>query len=464
MKTKPVHYVLGALLFSTLSSPLSTTFAQGSLTPPGAPSPTMKTLDQVEARTPISSLPFAINASGSYYLTQNLNVTNGNAITITANGVTLNLNGFIITSSAASATGTAILINGGLRDISILNGYIQGGVTNNLGTYSGSGFANGILVGSGPTTDNSLISRVSVSGCLFFGISLRGTSSESAGTVEGCAVKTVGQTGIAAQTVTGSSAVDCGTTGISASMVSNCRGDGRNTGIAGTTVSQSIGKNTGTNGIGIHVQSSAQNCDGDGSDGGIYGDFGATIVNCVGHGSGPPGSTGFGIFSAGGIISQCRANLCSNNGIVSQGGTVSDCTANENAGFGIEIQFGTGDVGATVTGCHVQANQLSGIYVNAPGSKVAGNTCKNNNTANSSFHAGIFVNDANNRIEDNHIFGSGYAGISVSSFYSGNIVIKNSVQGNGANNYLTPGNQVVGIIINTTGTITNSNPWANFSF
>jgi hypothetical protein len=43
-------------------------------------------------------------------------------------------------------------------------------------------------------------------------------------------------------------------------------------------------------------------------------------------------------------------------------------------------------------------------------------------------------------------------------------VIKNSVSGNGANNYLTPGSQIVGPLITTTGTITNSNPWANFSF
>jgi hypothetical protein len=101
-------------------------FAQGSLAPPGAPAPTMKTLDQIEARAPISTLPFAISTSGSSYLTKNLGVTTGNAITISVNNVTLDLNGFTISSSASPAGGTAIAPNGSLTDITILNGHIVG--------------------------------------------------------------------------------------------------------------------------------------------------------------------------------------------------------------------------------------------------------------------------------------------------------------------------------------------------
>ncbi|MFA6172510.1 MAG: right-handed parallel beta-helix repeat-containing protein [Kiritimatiellales bacterium] len=73
-------------------------FAQGSLTPPGAPAPVMKTLDQIESRTAIMEIPYVISEPGSYYLTTNLNSTGG-GIDIQANHVSLDFNGFTITGS-----------------------------------------------------------------------------------------------------------------------------------------------------------------------------------------------------------------------------------------------------------------------------------------------------------------------------------------------------------------------------
>ena len=51
-------------------------FGQGSLAPPVAPQPSMRSLDQIEPRTPILSPPFTINTGGSYYLTGNVIVSN----------------------------------------------------------------------------------------------------------------------------------------------------------------------------------------------------------------------------------------------------------------------------------------------------------------------------------------------------------------------------------------------------
>ncbi len=85
---------LAALLLSILNSPLSTAFAQGSLTPPGTPAPTMKTFDEIEPRIniqrAINPLPtdasnqFIINTPGSYYLTANLAVAKTNGIHVIA--------------------------------------------------------------------------------------------------------------------------------------------------------------------------------------------------------------------------------------------------------------------------------------------------------------------------------------------------------------------------------------------
>jgi len=62
--TKKTARLLPVALFLT-SRPCA---AQGPLTPSGAPEPTMKTLGQVDPRTPISSLPYTIDPPGSYYV------------------------------------------------------------------------------------------------------------------------------------------------------------------------------------------------------------------------------------------------------------------------------------------------------------------------------------------------------------------------------------------------------------
>ena len=193
----------------------------------------MKSLDQIEARTPISSLPFTINTGGSYYLTKSLNIASGDAITISASGVTVDLNGFEVTSTESSPAHSGILIGSGLANIRVMNGLIRGNVILSGNSFSGSGFANGILA-SGTSPVNVTISNVSVSGCLSTGIYLLG-----AGLVESCNVTTIGGLGINAATVIYHPANKCGTSGINAISVTGCSVSltlGGDDGITGETV------------------------------------------------------------------------------------------------------------------------------------------------------------------------------------------------------------------------------------
>lgn len=96
----------------------------GDLNPPGKPASTMKTLDEVEARIPITSLPLSITASGSYYLTGDFTVAAGSGILIAADNVTLDLNGYALISSG-SGSGSGIAVNNPQVNIHIKNGTIR---------------------------------------------------------------------------------------------------------------------------------------------------------------------------------------------------------------------------------------------------------------------------------------------------------------------------------------------------
>lgn len=228
---KPIRTVIALLASFTTSNHCA--FAQGPLTPTSGPATTMKTLQQIEPRTDLAKVDGVFLASmhritdpGSYYLTDNIDVTAFHGIEIAASGVTLDLNGFsLFRSSTGASAGAAILINtDNLTNIVIKNGHITSGVTFNSTAdgdqFTGSGFDSGIRTDAVFSPDNIRISQVHISGCNIDGINL-GLSVSN--TVENCSVKVAGSVGIRAGGVHHSTAIDCGSTGIFATgNVSDC--------------------------------------------------------------------------------------------------------------------------------------------------------------------------------------------------------------------------------------------------
>ena len=100
----------------------------GGLEPSAAPAPTMKTLVEIEPRIPISQadIPKTISAPGSYYLTENVNISAaGIAITVDANDVTIDLAGFVLSGSGPGSGTSYGIYMSGRSNVEIRNGTVR---------------------------------------------------------------------------------------------------------------------------------------------------------------------------------------------------------------------------------------------------------------------------------------------------------------------------------------------------
>ena len=435
----------------------SIAFGQGGLTPPGTPTPSMKTLQQVEPRIDVATLAgnstahYVINQAGSYYLSENLSVTNTTGILINAIGVTLDLNGFEILRTTGNQGGYAIFIHAKMDHTTIYNGSILGG------------FEYGIYANPSISPVGYSLKDLTVSGCSSCGI-----FTGSASRLFNCLAHN--NTGIGIQVGYGSLLSGCcahknqGTYGLYANR--------------GSTLSECTAyDNQGDYGIYAGAGSTLSGCAAHNNQGiyGIYTDPGSTLSGCVAYNN----QGKYGIYAGeGSCISECVAKNNIGGGsytygiYAENGSTISRCSShyNRNTNSSTSSYQGTGifaATGSTVKDCSVNSNQGDGIRVTND-SIVKGNCCMRSGTNGNG--AGIHATGQGNQIEANTVTYNDY-GIYVDD--TQNFISRNTASENGSNWEIASGNACLVIARTSCTTISgnsggtapgSTDPNANFTY
>jgi parallel beta-helix repeat protein len=477
----------------------------GDLNPPVGPiMPTMKTLTEVEPRTPISlaTTPgdgdslYKITQPGSYYLTGNVQGVAGKmGIEVVTSHVTIDMRGFDLVGMPGSLAGidTNNGAAGGIIGTVVRDGTIRGWGSDGIkGNQSQGHFINLVIsniTGEGITINTS----TTIESCLIYSCSANGISTSNNVVVHNTICAGNGLHGISvgtSSTVTNSAGYINGGTGIviwgGKGTISFCNATLNNAyglhGFDGSTISNCHVDNNFQGGIAVGDGGVISNCASvDNTGPGINTGQTATVESCS-----VSGNTGHGILVSNGSVIGCTARENGDDGIhLNSGGLVEGCTVEDNTDDGIATGTGCnitqckastngGDgIDATTTAsiseCVTYANTLNGIEFSSD-SRIVGNTCDSNGNG-AGDGAGLHTTGSDSRVEGNNVTDND-RGIDVDA--AGNLIVRNSASGN-LTNYAIIANNKVGTIVlapdslaiigDTGGAgVGSTSPWANFSY
>jgi parallel beta-helix repeat protein len=373
METKRKSAKVAVSLLALVGLAVFSLFAVGGSLEPGAPpGPTMKTLDEVEPRIPISQsdIPLTISTPGSYYLTEDVNSAS-TAITVNVNDVTIDLMGYKI---VGPDSGT----NDGIYMFGRSNVEIRNGTVRDFGRYGiyelGWQFGNGHRI-----IDIRLVENAQG------GINMSGKNH----LVKDCTVRNNGGYGI---------------------YVS----------YAGTVIGNTVYK-SGGQGIGVgNGCKVADNLVYDNGSTGIRTEYGCLVTGNIVYQNAAHGITTI----KGSTITNNTAYANTYHGInADEWCTVVGNTSHTNYRDGI-----CADVGSIVTNNAVNYNNLSNNATNA-GINASSECMVKNNVVRDNKQHNIYVSGTNNAIEENLVTGGPDNGINLAgadNFYANNRASDNS--------------------------------------
>lgn len=442
-------------------------FGQGSLTPPGAPAATMKTLDQVEPRTPISSFPYTITEPGSYYLTGNITAESW-GLTVRASHVTVDLNGYSIVGYSGpgiSAITLGAINQSPITGVTICNGTIRDCGARAIHTWSAvdcvlqnlrvtgncyAGAYEALMLGSGFRVENCTVANNDGGGMYAeeSGVFVNNTIISNAGTG---LVLSGGENIVSGNIVKGNdqnydfadgNQLDLLLSELPESLDWSCSAK-----LAGSLSSSGHGVVITASDVTLDLAGFTLSGDGDSGDYGVMvdGAIGSTLNNVhVRNGIVENFDCGIQIeYCYGGRFEQLEVTENSFAGIFVEGGsiqTIADCLVCENSvGIYFHAQSAVCDDNR-VSNCTISGNSSHGIwlYCNTVG-RCNGNViadCAINRNASAGINVLSFAGQCNgNRFVDCSVVDNGTSGISLSGSSgqcNGNTISGCAISGNGS--------------------------------